>query len=47
MLVGLGIGMADGPKEARAAGLLVEVNSRRVPVRVYDEHLETAPPPPM
>jgi acetyl-CoA/propionyl-CoA carboxylase biotin carboxyl carrier protein len=33
-------------KGAQAAEILVEVNGRRVPVRVYDSRLETAPRPP-
>ena len=33
-------------KDAQPAEILVEVNGRRVPVKVYDSRLETAPRPP-
>src|SRR4029077_18446720 len=35
-----------GPQNARPADLLVEVDGRRVPVRVFDERRDQAPKPP-
>ena len=40
------VGPIKGPKDAVPDEIVVEVNSRRVPVRIFDRRLETAPPPP-
>ena len=39
-------GHIPGPKEAVPDQILVEVNGRRVPVKLFDTRLATAPPPP-
>jgi len=40
------VGPIAGPKEPMPATIHVEVNSRRIPVTIWDERLPTAPPPP-
>ena len=40
------VGTLKGPKEPTPDEIIVEVNSKRIPVKIFDRRLETAPPPP-